>query len=265
MLAITTTLFAGILFIVIVFSGLYIMSGIRGSIVALITAAVILSMYLPFALLQWPGADVFALHVAVYTITIYLLTIITGQRDKKDNKSFKFHWAPVIIVLFFVVVIAVNSVFITVAQQGINGKWAKWFLPEPQSQIVSVHSPFSGVVPEKELEEIYYRQRVQKAYLGWNVRRGWLNVPVAGEKGTFQVVLTDKQQQALSAADIKGIFFIAGQRDKEVRFTMLETALGTYQAQVSFPTEGLWQLDLDIHKGKENYTFRGNTRIQPKS
>ena len=62
-----------------------------GGVFALIVAMV----YSMLAAISWPGADVFAIHLALYLLTVYGMTIVTSQNRKKS----KLHWAPVSLFL----------------------------------------------------------------------------------------------------------------------------------------------------------------------
>ena len=63
------------------------LSAKQSGLVVLLTSQV---FYLPLAIMYWPGADVLAIHVAVFAVTSYVLTIIASQyaasRQSEDNK-----------------------------------------------------------------------------------------------------------------------------------------------------------------------------------
>ena len=58
----------------------------KGITSALITALVMLLLYLPLAILNWPGVDTFAIHFAFFMMIAYGLGIVTS-RDKSGNKK----------------------------------------------------------------------------------------------------------------------------------------------------------------------------------
>ena len=72
------TLPAGIALTVTAFLLLYRLSPLNGKQSALVTALVVLSAYLPVVLLDWPGADVFAIHLALFLVTAYVLGIVSA-------------------------------------------------------------------------------------------------------------------------------------------------------------------------------------------
>lgn len=119
------TLAVGVVFIVITHSMLRFLTRISSMKSALIVFLVVCGTYIPLLLIDWPGIDIFAIQISIYGITVYLLAVLHNQ-DIEYKKQFsegavvkrKLHWAPVAIVGFFVIVVSVDSVFITIAQQG---------------------------------------------------------------------------------------------------------------------------------------------------
>ena len=102
------SLLGGIALIVLVFIALYRFSNMSGKLVAVVMAFLVTGIYVPIAIFLWPGADVFAIHIAMYLVTVYVLGIISAQRDvrkREGHTGFGFHWAPATIVVFFLLII----------------------------------------------------------------------------------------------------------------------------------------------------------------
>jgi signal transduction histidine kinase len=63
------------------------------------SAAVLTSvLYVGYTIPFWPGGDVFAVHIALFLITIYILSITGHQRMKSGVVSRRLHWAPATII-----------------------------------------------------------------------------------------------------------------------------------------------------------------------
>lgn len=229
-----------------------------GKAAAMAVALLVTLIYVPWAILTWPGADIFAIHLAIYLTVAYALGTVGGRMGRA------WHWAPALIVGFFVVVIATNVVFLGVAEQGITGLFAA-MLPKPRGGEV-VDSRFPGTVShdyqEKEAQYNTYLQQVeeQKAR-GWQIRKGWLYRPVVNQPATFVVSVTDRDDQPVSGAEISGRFLRTSNSRDDFAFEMSEVAPGEHRVDLTMPLQGLWQLVLQIRRGDELHEVRADTSV----
>jgi nitrogen fixation protein FixH len=231
---------------------------LNGKAAAAGVALLALLIYVPWAILTWPGADVFAIHVAIFLTTAYALAMVGGQVGRG------WHWAPALIVAFFVVVVATNVVFLGVAERGITGLFAR-LLPEPRGSGVA-DSRFPGTVShdyqEKEaLYNAYLRQVEAQRARGWQVRKGWLYQPVAGQAATFVVTVSDREGAAVAGAEVHGEFLRSSNSRDDLPFRMDEVAPGEYRAQLELPLQGHWDLVLQVRRGGELHEVRANTSV----
>jgi nitrogen fixation protein FixH len=215
-------------------------------------------IYVPWAILTWPGADIFAIHLAIYLTAAYALGAIGGRVGRG------WHWAPALIVGFFVMVIVTNVVFLGVAEQGITGLFAK-LLPKPQGSEVA-DSRFPGTVShayqEKEAQyNAYLRQVEEQQARGWQVRKGWLHRPVVAQPATFVVAVSDDHGVPVSGAEVKGRFLRTSSSRDDLDFTMSEVAPGEYRVTLTMPLHGLWQLVLRINRGEALHEIRADTSV----
>lgn len=224
------------------------------------TAVALLAMlaYVPWAILAWPGADVFAIHLAIYLTVAYALGMVGGRVGRR------WHWAPALIVAFFVVVVATNVVFLGVAEQGITGLFAR-LLPAPRSGEVA-DSRFPGTVShdfqEKEaLYNAYLRQVERQRARGWQVRKGWSARPVAGQPATFVVAVSDRAGDPVAGAAVAGRFLRTSNSRDDFAFEMREIRPGEYRATLEMPLQGIWQLVLQIRRGEELHEIRADTSV----
>jgi nitrogen fixation protein FixH len=231
---------------------------LNGKAAAVGVALLVMLVYVPWAILNWPGADVFAIHLAIYLTVAYALGML-GARVGRG-----WHWAPALIVAFFTLVIATNVVFLGVAERGITGLFAR-LLPEPQGSVV-VDSRFPGTVShdyqEKEAQYNQYLRQVeaQKAR-GWQVRKGWQYPPLVGQPSTFIVAVSDRHGDPVVDAEISGRFLRSSNSRDDFGFKMDEVAPGEYRTRVTMPLHGHWDLVLKVRRNDDLHEVRASTRV----
>lgn len=236
---------------------------------ALLTLLLSELIYLSLAMWSWPGADVVAIHVAVFAMSAYILGIIASQYHARQagEQQRWFHWAPASLVIFFAVVLISDAAFIVMAQSGIGHQLTGWMFPPPRSG-GEVSSFFPGTVAhdyqEREAEYNAYVQRMQRQqHLGWQVRKGWLAEPVVGQPARFQVQILDRDARPIHGATVSGVFMRPSNSHLDNPFTMRETAAGIYQVEVTLGEPGRWDLKLDIESGEDIYQLKGFTTVNP--
>ncbi len=270
-MTIITSLTIGVSALIIVFLALKIMTPIKATGIAIIEAFISMGLYIPYAILQWRGVDVFSMHVGIFLITCSILAVVGrhwDKRDKKESFSSWFHWAPASVILFFVVLVIVDSFFVTVATQGVSSEMAKWLLPEPQNKNTDIQSHFPGVVERdyrrKDSDYIDYQKKLlAQQKLGWVVHRGWLNrdYPKVGEKAVFQVQVVDQSGQPVKGVEINGSFLRLSNHKKDVHFKMTEVADGLFQYEVILTEPGRWNVYLRLSRGDDLYESQSNTEV----
>lgn len=265
------TLLGGVVLIAIVFVLLYRFTHMGGKVVAGMTAMLVIGITMPIVILDWPGADVFAIHIAVYLVTVYVLGIVTAQRDARKlagSEEGWFHWGPAALVVFFMIVIGVDSVFIYLAQKGVDSEIAGWLLPPPRSG-APVSSHFPGVVAgdySKQHEEFnqYQQLRQEQQERGWQIQKGWLGEARAGEVSRFKLHVMDNAGTPIHDAQVKGVFMRAGNTRLDQIFTMQSQVdePGSYLAELTLPEAGRWELLLRIRKGEALHEIKATTTVE---
>lgn len=230
-----------------------------------ILAIVTLPVYGVMAILAWPGADVFAIHLAVYMLTIYAMSIITRSLTGKT----RWHWGPMLIIAFFIVVILTNTLFIFLAQSGLSPQWAERLLPHPQTA-QDVQSRFPGTVShdfrEKEGQFNDYReQRKEQQQRGWQVQLGWQQRAVIGQANTLILDVKDRQGQALVATSVNGKMLFPGNMKLDQTFVMSPQAPGRYTASLTMPHAGNWDFIILIEKEQVRHEIRVTTTVYESS
>jgi len=132
----TETLFGGMLAIVI----LYYVSrtiGLSNYWSSLLSGVTGLVTFLGYGLTHGLEGDVVAIHIAFYTATAGVL----GLFGKISESGIKLHWIPKIILTFFVTLILLMALFLSISIYGLP-HWASKFMPNTNKQ--KVHTNFSG-------------------------------------------------------------------------------------------------------------------------
>jgi nitrogen fixation protein FixH len=249
---------------------IYHFSKLQGKQVALLVITISLAIYIPFGILSWKGLDQFVYRAAFFITFPYLFGIVTshweGSAERGEVHSGKFfHWAPMTMFVFFVCIAIVDSIIISLADKGMSAKFAKRFLPEPQSN-AQVVSYFPGAVShdfqeKEELYNAYLKRREKQQAMGWKVRKGWVSEPLANRPSRFKVAIEGADGQPISDADITGIFLRPGNNALDTHFEMAPDGQGSYLAELTMPAAGRWSVVINIVRGEDRYELRASTSV----
>lgn len=264
-----TTLGGGMALIVVAFLALRRCMRLRPTWSAALAALPAVGGYLVWSMSRSvPGADVIAMHLVIYLVTSYLLGLFADHRDAAttagDRRGRGLHWAPLVIFGFFGFVFFMSAVTVVIARNGLPGRLAELVLPAAGNGPVQL--AFPGVTPrdfqkKEALYNQYLEQVARQQARGWQVRKGWLSVPVVNEPAVFQVALTDREGRALSGAAINGSFVRPSDSTKDQDFAMQEVGPGVYQVRLALPAPGAWELLLEIRRGEDLHEVRARTRV----
>ncbi len=232
---------------------------------ALIVALTSVALYVPYAIFDWPGADVLALHLAIYLVVAYALGLITGYRDASAAGTAKFHWAPTLIIAFFVVLVLFDAVLVVVATRGLPESVARVLLPQAVSRR-DISSAFPGVVDKdfqkkEALYNAYLQQAQQQHARGWLVHKGWLGPVRVGKAAQFQVIVNDRVGASVQGAMVRGSFLRPADTRLDLSFELAEVSPGVYQGELVMTAPGDWDLVLEISKGDELHEVRAKTSV----
>lgn len=257
------TIGLGILVELIVFIGLRKLMRMDARSAAMAVAMLVILIYVPWGVLAWPGADVFAIHLALYLIVAYILGIV-GSQQQEGGRRRGWHWGPAMLVAFFAFVVAVDVVFLVVSEQGITGIFAE-LLPKPRSSEVA-DSRFPGTVShdyqkKESLYNAYLKQVEEQKARGWQVQKGWQAEPVVGAMARLRVEVRDSDGRPVADAVVSGRFLRTSSSDDDFDFTMRQVAPGRYELETVMPRPGLWRLVLHIRKGEDLHEIRATTSV----
>lgn len=220
-----------------------------------------LGLYVPYAIVRWPGGDVFAIHLGIYLLASLACGIFLSARAGGRG----LHWGPAAIGGFFVFVAVSGAVFVAVAEHGLTSTLRSWLLPEADSKR-EVTSMFPGVIShdfhKKEALYNQYLQQVERQrQRGWQVDKGWLNEPVAGEPAVFRVAVRTREGEPLTDATVTGQFIRPSTSRLDVAFELAEASPGVYESKLTLPAAGNWNLVLQVRKGDDLHEIRAGTRV----
>ncbi len=249
----------------LVFLLLYRLTPMNGKQAATVVALLSTAAVVVYSLWHWPGADVLAMYVAVLLVTAYLLGIVSHAREHRQAGGRWFHWGPAAIVIFFVVLLAVDGVLVTISSQGLPGPVADFLLPE-SAQHQQVRSAFPGTVArdyqkKESLYNAYLEQVKRQEQRGWQVHKGWLVDPVAGRQTAFQVQVTEADGAPLASARVSGVFQRPSDSRMDQRFTMQEIEPGLYRVILALPEPGAWNLVLNVRRGTQLHELHASTSV----
>ena len=263
MFSLVTTLIGGIFIIIALFWLLHRFSRLNGKAVAMWMAFMVIGIVIPYSIMFWPGADVFAIHLAIYLMTVYILGIVMSQREGGSGRGW--HWGPFAIAGFFLVVVSIDSVLITLASKGLDKSFTQLWLPEPERG-GKVSSFFPGTVSHdfQQKGEQYneYRKQVKEQQaLGWHLSKGWLSTPVVNKTTSFKVRILDRDQKPVTGAEVEVQFLRPSDITQDHVLKLAETQPGEYQNEIALPLPGRWDVVLKIQQNENRYELRANTSI----
>lgn len=257
------TLFSGVAIITTLFFVLLKLIKLSRLITSLVTLGTTTVIYLPLLLLDWPGPDVMAIQIAIYGLTIYILGLYAGRTTKSEQKQ-QWGWVPYAIIVFFVLLVIWESVFITLAQKGLDTSMAEKILPKPKSG-GDVQSYFPGTVDanqaRQQKHDKYSARQELKRVAHWQIKKGWRTEAVARQKTDFLVQILDNDKPVLGAQiDVQ---FLRGPNPSlDQQHAMTESSDGKYQVSVTLPEPGRWDVIIMIKKDKLQHEVRAHTTLK---
>ena len=208
--------------------------------------------YIAYSTLHWPGGDVLTIHFAVYLANAGLLIVFGGMQKKKESM----HWAPKLIIAFFVGLVLLMAILLSISSRGLPDGLVRLVLPNPSNG--QVHTGFPGVIPHdrNKLYESHVQDIEQQKNLGWHLDVQGLDALKNNLASNVVVKLSDKQNQPIIAATVTiELWRLANSADDQtIRFS--ETKPGEYHATLRLSDEGSWLTDLEIVKGEAHYALK---------
>ena len=229
---------------------------------ATISALISLAFLIPYSIINWPGGDIFALYFSCNLLTCYAYYNLSKGNFKhlKAKNSNKFHWAPISIFVFFLVLIIVDGTLVTMAQGDYR------FTDESGKQVLS---KFNGSVTlayqknEAAFNEHLAQIKIQKER-AWKIKYGFANDPHANIMNTFIVEALDKDGGYIDKAEVTLDFIRPADKDLNQSFILKNKENGRYETDIKLPQPGFWQANIIIKKGLDIHKIiEASTEINP--
>lgn len=242
------TLFGGLALVLILFS----LTGRLPHLVrALIAAGIPLLGYLVHILGHWPGLDVVAIHVAVFSGAALGMLMVTRYQAES---GVKLHWAPKALIVFFVLLTLLMAGFLYIATQGLPSRLAALVLPGADS--ARIRTGFSGVLEHgqeaaKTINSQLSEQHRQNR-LGWDAAVQGLRTPSKGDN-PIAVEVADAADRRLGGLTAVLYAKRPGEAGEGMPQVLHETTAGTYEARLRLPASGLWLVSLSLTRGADRY------------
>jgi nitrogen fixation protein FixH len=244
----TETLFGGLLAVVLIFfvgrrfglSNYW--SGILGGALPFLA-------YLGLSAGHWPDGDVLAIHLVVFMATAGVLGVFSSIRRHQE----KMHWAPKLIIAFFVMLTVFNAVLLSISTHGLPDSVTAWFLPNQDK--VRVHTAFPGVVPHdrNKLYEEHQQRVAEQRDLGWLVEIAGLEQLKSGIPAMLTIKVRDARGTPVIADAVTSIFWRMANSKDDRGHEMQVGQPGEYSAEITLPDPGRWIVHIDIRRGAESY------------
>ncbi|MBF0179938.1 MAG: FixH family protein [Magnetococcales bacterium] len=164
--------------------------------------------------------------------------------DKTQVKKnwWPFETWPTAIVLFFVVVVGVNILFV-------------WLGRSTWTGVVTEQAYDKGLAFNRILDD----QKSQDA-LGWRVTLSDAGLRV-GEAGRLSVAVRDREGNPLSGARIDGELIRPVAQGMDQAFFMSAAEEGGYRAELTVPLPGWWEVRLRIEANGSRYRYVQRIRL----
>ncbi|MFN4263977.1 MAG: FixH family protein [Thioalkalivibrionaceae bacterium] len=260
----------GTALIVVLFLLIYRFTSLKGYSTAALVVGLTMLWFIPWSVLTWDGADVLAIHLALYIIAPYGLGIITSQLEARTRagkpRIGRLHWFPLTLIAFFGVIATVNAAMITFANNGLPQGLVGVLIPAPESGAREVHSAFPGTVAriterKEALARTYIGRLELQETFGWDVRTGWVSRPSVGTPGRFQVTLNSVEDGLISNATVRGHFMYIASESQDQYFEMQPRGNGVYVADLALDAAGRWDLLLQVEHDGRLYEREGFTIV----
>lgn len=251
----TETLFGGLLFAALLFFAAR-RFGLPNFWAGFLSGALPFLLYLAYSYQHWSGGDVLAMHFAVFLANASLLTVFGDMQQKKR----KLHWAPRLIIAFFVGLVLLNAILLTIANRGLPDMLTGLLLP-PSSAPTRVHTAFPGVIPHDRNKSYqpHLQQLERQRDAGWKVELYGLQSIKPQQLQLVSLHLHDKDNLPVTGADPQlAMWRMANSRDDR-RLHMQETEPGLYQAEIRLADPGRWLAELQIRQG--DFIYRKQQQI----
>lgn len=112
-----------------------------------------------------------------------------------------------------------------------------------------------------DYEENFNKRTAARNALGWSYRTEFPTSPVMNTEELYRFSIVDKAGRPLSDARVNISLYRPSDVAADFNVAMLEVAPGVYQAKLSYPLKGLWELTVQIERGEDKYDFNRRSSV----
>lgn len=258
MMTLTESLFGGLLAVVLIyFAGRRF--GLSTYWSGMLGGGLPFLVYLGLMADGWPGGDVLAIHLVVFMATAAVLAVFDHARQKKE----KMHWAPKLIIGFFVLLALINAALLSIATHGLPDIVTQRMLPH-QGDGTRVHTVFPGVVPH-DRNKMYtpHQARIEaQRRLGWQVEALGLDQLRSGQPASVGLRISDAQGRPVAVDRVLlGFWRLANSKD-DMLLPLASVAPGEYRGEVTLHHAGRWLVEIGIARGEDLYQTQRSLQVE---
>jgi hypothetical protein len=247
----TDTLFGGLLVVAALF---FVARRLRLSNYwsAVISGALPFLTYLGYSTKIGVAGDVLAVHFAVFMATAGVLGVFGNMYQKKEG----LHWAPKLIIAFFVVLVLLMAGFVFVSINGLPTSLAKWVMPNVGHQ--SMHTGFPGAIPHdrNHLYEPHLQRMEQQRNLGWKVALAGLDSVHKGIAANVTLTVVDKSGNAIDGAKVTLDLWRMANSADDRKLELVPQGKGKYATSLQLTDAGNWIVEIYIERDQDSYLMQ---------
>lgn len=237
------TLFGGLAAVLALYLVGGLIPGLSPRLRAGLASLIPLVAYFAFAAARWPGLDVVAIHVSVFLAAGFVLNATAGLRARGG-----LHWAPRLLIAFFVGVVVLNAGLLYVAARGLPESVAGWWLG---SKGGVVHSGFSGVVAHgpdaAKAVSSELAQSHRESQLGWRVDLRGLDAE--GPSRALRVQVRDRTGLPVERIEAELRLMRPGTAQAAEVLALTSVNPGEYGGVLELPAAGRWIAEVRLTRG----------------
>ncbi|MDD4880314.1 MAG: FixH family protein [Gallionellaceae bacterium] len=226
---------------------------------AVIAAAVPTFGYLIYAISHPVGLDVVTMHIIAYPTVAVLLGMPNSPKAKREGRM---HWAPKLLIGFFLLLMVVMGNLVYIAKQGLPPAVTQLLLPNAKGK--TIHTGFAGVVEHQEdaAKGIgpHLNMTNKLARLGWHVEVDGLAELHAGDPAPISVHIIDATGRPVAAVAVTLALNRPGQ--PSLAKQVLSGAADGYHGTLQGLAAGVWVANLQLAQGQDTIVLEHSLEVR---
>jgi len=226
---------------------------------ALLAGLLPLLGYFVLILGRWPGLDVVAMHISVFLAAGLVLYAVTQFRRRSSGRM---HWAPKLLVAFFLGLVVVNGSLLYIATKGLPEPIGRWWLG---SEGGAVYSGFSGVVGHGQDAAKAVSSELSQAHreseLGWQVDISGLDGN--GAERVVGVRVKDRTGLPVDRLDAELRLLRPGAAQPALSLPLDALDAGSYGGVLRLPASGRWLVELRLLRDSKLHYYWTQETVAP--